>query len=48
MKKGLTKEEIMQVEDRLKRLKEQSEKSVGEIPQLEEPTSEQKIRALGK
>lgn len=48
MKKGLTKEEIMQVEDRLKRLKEQSEKSVGEIPQLEEPTSEQKIWALGK
>jgi hypothetical protein len=41
MKKGLTVEEIQQVEARLKRLQKLSEKSLGEIPQLSKPTEEQ-------
>jgi len=48
MKKGLTVEEIQQVEQRLKRLQELSEKSLGEISQLVEPSKEQKRWVLRK
>jgi hypothetical protein len=39
---------LKQKQEHLKRLQELSEKSLGEIPQLDEPTEEQKRWALRK